>query len=288
MLGAPRWFYSPYGENALQSLNNLRVFQEKEMASSVLLDISTEKQSKLRRYNLIAGTFHAVQAIAILALSNGFSLPVHINFLQGPPLPGTEFEKIALFDFPMAVGVALFSILSAIAHFYVSGPGFSKYIDGLRHKRNYFRWVEYALSSTLMIILISLLNAVWDVIALIGIAATNISMILFGWLQEKYEEPGKGSLLPFWFGCIAGAFPWIAMIWLLFSPGSSQNAPGFVYGIVFSLFALFNSFALVQWLQYKQVGKWADYLAGEKTYITLSFVAKSLLAWQIFVGTLMS
>jgi hypothetical protein len=288
MLGAPRWFYSPYGENALQSLNNLRVFQEKEMASSVLLDISTEKQSKLRRYNLIAGTFHAIQAIAILALSNGFSLPVHINFLQGPPLPGTEFEKIALFDFPMAVGVALFSILSAIAHFYVSGPGFSKYIDGLQHKRNYFRWVEYALSSTLMIILISLLNAVWDVIALIGIAAANISMILFGWLQEKYEEPGKGSLLPFWFGCIAGAFPWIAMIWLLFSPGSSQNAPGFVYGIVFSLFALFNSFALVQWLQYKQVGKWADYLAGEKTYITLSFVAKSLLAWQIFVGTLMS
>ena len=258
------------------------------MASSVLLDISSEKQAKLRRYNLIAGTFHSIQAIAILALSNGFSLPVHINFLQGPPLPGTEFEKIALFDFPMAAGVALFSILSALAHFYVSGPGFSKYIEGLRNKRNYFRWVEYALSSTLMIILISLLNAVWDVIALIGIAAANISMILFGWLQEKYEEPGKGSLLPFWFGCIAGAFPWIAMIWLLFSPGSSQNAPGFVYGIVFSLFALFNSFALVQWLQYKQVGKWADYLAGEKTYITLSFVAKSLLAWQIFVGTLMS
>ena len=138
------------------------------------------------------------------------------------------------------------------------------------------------------IILISLLNAVWDIIALIAIAGVNISMILFGWLQEKYEEPGTGSLLPFWFGCIAGAFPWIAMIYLLFSPGSTENAPGFVYGIVFSLFALFNCFALVQWLQYKQIGKWSDYLAGEKTYITLSFVAKSLLAWQIFGGTLMS
>ena len=258
------------------------------MASKTLLDISPEKQGKLRRYNIIAGSFHAIQAIAILVLSNGFSLPVHINFLQGPPIPETTFEQVQLFEFPMAVGVALFSIMSAIAHFYVSGPGFNKYIEGLRNKRNYFRWVEYALSSTLMIILISLLNAVWDIVALLAIAGVNISMILFGWLQEKYEEPGTGSLLPFWFGCIAGIVPWIAMFWLLVSPGSSAEAPGFVYGIVFSLFALFNSFAIVQWLQYKQVGKWADYLAGEKTYITLSFVAKSLLAWQIFIGTLMS
>jgi hypothetical protein len=133
-----------------------------------------------------------------------------------------------------------------------------------------------------------MLNSIWDIVALIGIAAANISMILFGWLQEKYEEPGTGSLLPFWFGCIAGIIPWIAMFWLLVSPGSSSDAtaPAFVYGIVISLFLLFNCFAIVQWLQYKQIGKWADYLAGEKTYITLSFVAKSLLAWQIFGGTL--
>jgi len=29
-----------------------------------------------------------------------------------------------------------------------------------------------------------------------------------------------------------------------------------------------------------------DYLYGERAYIILSLVAKSLLAWQIFVGTL--
>jgi hypothetical protein len=33
---------------------------------------------------------------------------------------------------------------------------------------------------------------------------TNVSMILFGWFQEKYEAPG-GGLLPFWFDCVAGA-----------------------------------------------------------------------------------
>jgi hypothetical protein len=39
-------------------------------------------------------------------------------------------------------------------------------------------------------------------------------------------------------------------------------------------------------LQYKQVGKWKDYLYGEKVYIILSLVAKTLLAWQVFIGTL--
>jgi hypothetical protein len=49
---------------------------------------------------------------------------------------------------------------------------------------------------------------------------------------------------------------------------------------------LFNSFALVQWKQYKAQGKWANYLYGERAYIVLSLVAKSALAWQIFSGAL--
>jgi hypothetical protein len=45
-----------------------------------------------------------------------------------------------------------------------------------------------------------------------------------------------------------------------------------------SLFLFFNVFAVNQYLQYNQVWRWAGYLVGERTYITLSLVAKSLLA----------
>ena len=256
------------------------------MASATPLQIPAERLNGLRRYNAIAGAFHLLQAIAIVILANDFALPVSVSYLLEAPIPGAKFEDVALFDFPIALGVALFSLLSAAAHLWIVGPGFKGYANDLSNKRNIARWVEYAISSTLMIILISLINAVWDIVALIAIAGANIAMILFGWLQEKYEEPGKGSLLPFWFGCIAGIVPWIAMFWLLFSPGSQNEAPGFVYGIVFSLFLLFNSFAVIQWLQYKQIGRWKDYLVGERTYITLSFVAKTGLAWQIFAGVL--
>jgi hypothetical protein len=39
-------------------------------------------------------------------------------------------------------------------------------------------------------------------------------------------------------------------------------------------------------LQYKKVGRWKDYLFGERFYIILSLTAKSVLAWTIFAGTL--
>ena len=61
-----------------------------------------------------------------------------------------------------------------------------------------------------------------------------------------------------------------------------------VYGIVISLFILFNCFAIVQYKQYKAQGKWANYMYGERRYIILSLVAKTILAWQVFSGSLAS
>ena len=87
-------------------------------------------------------------------------------------------------------------------------------------------------------------------------------------------------------GCILGIVPWIAIGIYLVSPGSDAQPPGFVYGIFISLFIFFNSFAVNMVLQYRQTGPWRDYLFGESAYILLSLVAKSLLAWQVFAGTL--
>jgi hypothetical protein len=39
-------------------------------------------------------------------------------------------------------------------------------------------------------------------------------------------------------------------------------------------------------LQYKGVGKWKNYLYGERVYITLSLVAKSILAWLVLFGAM--
>jgi hypothetical protein len=112
-------------------------------------------------------------------------------------------------------------------------------------------------------------------------------MILFGLLMEHYEEPGHPNWLPFVFGCIAGIVPWIAIAIYIATPTTDATAPGFVIGIFVSLFLFFNSFALNQWLQYRRIGPWRDYLFGESVYIFLSLTAKSALAWQVFFPTLL-
>jgi len=242
----------------------------------------------IRRYNLIAGIFHLAQMIVVLILANDFSLPIVARYMAGPP--GSSFaDPVVLLNTPVGLAVAIFLGLSAFFHFLVISPKFfARYSAGLAAHRNYFRWVEYSISSSVMIVLIAQICGISDVAAIVSIFGVNASMILFGWLQEKYEEPGNGGWLPFIFGCIAGIVPWIALVFYIFAIGGpgDTKAPAFVYGIVISLFALFNTFAVVQYLQYKKVGKWSDYLRGEKSYITLSLVAKSALAWQIFASTL--
>ena len=245
---------------------------------------------KLRRFNLIAGLFHLAQLVAVLALANDFSLPVTAKYMSGPP--GTTYaDPVTLFNTKVGLAVAIFLALSALAHFLVASPSFfSRYSEGLLAKHNYFRWVEYSISSSVMIVLIAQICGITEVTALLAIFGVNASMILFGWLQEKYEQPKSGGWLPFIFGCIAGIVPWLAIAIYVVAPGATfaSKPPAFVYGIVSSLFVFFNVFAVVQLLQYRGNGRWASYLTGERTYIVLSLVAKSLLAWQVFAGTLIS
>jgi len=239
---------------------------------------------RLRLYNGVMGVLHAIQGLAIWALSTDFSLPVTGAFLQGPP--GAAAETAELFNLPIGPAVAAFLFLSAAAHLIIAGPAWGWYGRNLAQSRSYARWIEYSLSSSLMIVLIAMITGISDVAALVALAGVNASMILFGLLQEHYEQPGRPGWLPFLFGCIAGAVPWIAIGTYLWSPGSAAEPPAFVYAIFVSLFLFFNSFAVNMVLQYRQVGPWRSYLFGEYVYVLLSLVAKSALAWQVFAGTL--
>lgn len=241
----------------------------------------------LRRDTALAAALHLGQAVAVLALATSFALPVTATYLEGPP--GTvPLDPNQLLEIPTGAAVATFLLLSALAHAAVCTVWWPRYLADLGRGRNPARWVEYSVSASLMIVLIAQLTGISDVAALIALFGVNASMILFGWLQEHYEQPGGAGWLPFVFGCLSGIVPWLAIGVYLFSPGSASTAeaPGFVYGIFVSLFVFFNVFALNQWLQYRARGRWADYLFGERVYIALSLVAKSALAWQVFAGTL--
>jgi hypothetical protein len=249
----------------------------------------------LRRFNLIMGILHLLQGglmvylFLTIAKFNAFRLPMQSNFLT--------FDTVAMrlvtdtklvWSVPFALCVAVFLFLSAIAHFIIAAPGTNDiYNRGLTNHINPFRWYEYALSSSVMIVLIAMLLGMYDIGALILLFALNASMNLFGLLMEKLNQNReKTSWIPFWYGTIAGLVPWIVVFLYAFGNSDLSKVPWFVYAIFGSYFVFFNLFPINMVLQYKKVGKWRDYLYGERGYIILSLVAKSMLAWLAFAGAM--
>jgi hypothetical protein len=232
------------------------------------------------------GTFHMLQGVLIVRLSNEFSIPVTAIFLEGPP--GSEPSSVVeLFSISIGWAVASFVLLSAIAHYLIASPLlFGWYVANLARSRNYARWIEYSVSASFMMLLIAMLPGVTDIAALINIFAANAAMILFGLVMEHYEEPGRPNWYSYGLGAMIGLAPWLAIGVYLWSPTTSASPPVFVYGIFVSIFVFFNTFAVNMVLQYRRIGPWRNYIFGESVYIFLSLVSKSALAWQVFAGTL--
>jgi hypothetical protein len=88
------------------------------------------------------------------------------------------------------------------------------------------------------------------------------------------------------FGTIIGLVPWVVICMCFFNAAASATGtvPTFVYYILGTISVFFNCFAINMVLQYRKVGKWRDYIFGERVYVLLLLVAKSALAWQIFFG----
>ncbi len=246
--------------------------------------------SNLRGANLVIGLVHLAQAIAIFALSNSFTLPITASFLGGPP--GSDFTtRETIWNVPIGPVVGVFLLLASLDHLLMAAPGvWPWYRDNLARRINYARWWEYSISASIMIVLIAMVTGVSDIGAVIAIFGVNAAMIFFGMVTEIFNpDRSRVNWTPFLFGCVAGAVPWIVIAYQVV--GSERRAegagiPAFVYGIIFSLFLLFNSFAVNMVLQYKQVGRWRNYIYGERAYIALSAIAKTALAWQIFANTL--
>ncbi|MEO6398944.1 MAG: heliorhodopsin HeR [Tepidiformaceae bacterium] len=260
-----------------------------ESQTGLAIEVGDERLSGLRRWNVGLAALHLGQAVLILFLSSDFAIAVTSSFPEGPP--GTPVPVAStLFEVRIGWAIAIFLGLAGLDHLLTATFARRVYERDLQRGINRFRWTEYSLSATIMVVLIGFYNGLTGLTEVILVIGANVAMILFGWLQELMNPPGRTrtTMLPFWFGCVAGGAPWAAIfVNLIGASGSSTNeVPKFVYAIVASLFVFFMSFALNQWLQYRRIGKWADYGYGEKVYLVLSLVAKSALAWQIFGGSL--
>lgn len=254
------------------------------------------KLIKLKKFNLVMGFLHLIQGIIMLFLATSviqtiseFQPTIQLFFLEFNPVTRSlENASRELFQLPFGILVAAFLLVSAIAHFIIYTKSDS-YFKGLKKGINKFRWFEYAISSSIMIVLISTLFGVHDLATLTLIFLVNAAMNLFGLDMEMLNAGAKKSEVkwgPFIWGSIAGIAPWIVIFMYMFGTGNFDMVPWFVWAIVGTYFVAFNTFPMNMILQYKRIGKWKDYLYGERVYIVLSLVAKSILAWLVLFGAM--
>lgn len=245
---------------------------------------------KLQNLNRWAGITHLVQGFALFFILNDeTTIPVITRFFD-ETADGIRPVSETLFEFPIALIAPIFLWLSAFAHLFISSPYYvRRYEQNIQKGINPARWWEYAVSSSLMLVVLLMLGGLIELSSIVFIFFLNFIMNLMGLMMEKYNQlTDKTSWLPFNIGVLAGIVPWIlGGLYFWVSTSNIDDAiPVYArFGFLLT-FLFFNSFAINMLLQYKKIGKWKDYAYGEKSYIVLSLVSKSALGWVIVLGTL--
>ncbi len=246
----------------------------------------------LTKFNKIMFVLHTIQGILMIFLGTilDFRLDIYTFYYNydGFPLRPPYVDPQVFYTFTaLGAAVGTFLLMSAFAHFLLAWPLNKRYIANMKKNRNPLRFLEYAFSSSVMILLIAMFFTVVDVWTLFAIFWLNFMMNIWGLVMERSNPDGNSDpkKIEWWlyvFGAVSGIIPWIIITG--YFVGTNGTPPDFVYAIYIIEFILFNCFALVMVAYYKRWGKFADYVYGERVYQILSLVAKTLLAWLVFGG----
>lgn len=185
--------------------------------------------------------------------------------------------------------VSYFFITSGFHAFYAS----SEMYDRMIYKsNNYMRWIEYSITSTIMLYVIALLCNVKDTNIYYMIGATNVVMIAQGQAIETAIRDGGDWVTPMISGFVLLVAEFIAIVrnyiqrlnearsFSKENPTATlQNVPGWIAYMIIVIFAFFSCFGFVSLLG-ASLG--LEYELIEKIYIVLSFLAKATLGF--FVG----
>ena len=142
--------------------------------------------------------------------------------------------------------------------------------------------MEYSVSASLMTIAIAVEVGITDAYTLMCMFVLMSSCMWFGLIAETTQKA-----LPHLAGWIAFVIAYVPILDAYFTSinNSPVKPPDFVTAIVFAEFGIFALFGIVQLLSllYPDPG---SQLMQEKRFITLSIVAKSLLAWVVLGPTI--
>jgi len=251
----------------------------------------TVQGKKLQKFNAIMGCVHLAQATIMLFILNySLKVPILTRFFDKAPNGGWAIDTKVLVDVPVVVVAPVFLLISAFFHFIISSPFYvRRYEQNISRGYNPMRWIEYSISSSLMLVVLLMMGGLNELNSVVFVFTLNFLMNMWGLEMERYNQlTEKTKWFPYNMGVIAGLVPWIigGLYFWASTNNIADSIPWYAQVGFLVTFLFFNSFAINMVLQYLKVGPWKKYVYGEKTYIWLSLIAKSALAWILVLGTL--
>jgi hypothetical protein len=212
----------------------------------------------------------------------GITVPLVRQVFDQPPR--------AIGSIDLSVLLPLFPLLSAANHAFALGEIYTGRATkkGLNES---IKWVEYGISASVMLWLISSLSGILDLRSLVSIVLSNCLLQYVGSRIEKEAIGGTRNNVLMLIGWVIHCSIWaqiaIGFYGAIEETTTTKPVPGIVYGIIWVMFSLFSGFGIWSLIvsRTQPGGKTADDLRKNRIgYNTLSVVSKSVLVWMVFFG----
>ncbi|MBC7725366.1 MAG: heliorhodopsin HeR [Burkholderiaceae bacterium] len=241
------------------------------------------RERMLRRVGGIIGVLLALQAAAIIVILavTGARQTARVTV----DLAGAGRHTLTAVDLGPAVVTLL--LIVAVFRALMSGPFAARYLAAVHGNRHTARWVEFSLTSSIIVFLVALLNGIGDVAGLVPLYALTSGMTLMSVLQERDIRFGHPRLA-LQFGAAIGIVPWGVIAFHEIGAGLLGGGPSVVVRVI-TLVTLAAALvaAVTQWREQAANAAGADPLAGERMSVVLSAATVSLFAWLVLLGVVL-
>jgi hypothetical protein len=255
----------------------------------------TSQYQSLRKWNLGFGALLALQAVAIIVIGGSQTVPITTNYLATDALAsdaaGHQVLAVAtrhLADVRLSWMVAKFLLIFAAVFLLAATLWRGKYEAWLERGVNKLRWAGFGLGGGVMATTVAVLGGVSDISSMLlifGVVALSGLCALAASLMGSERRLRRLLIV----GGLAGAV--IAWLSIFISAGGAAlydgSLPAFVCYMYVSMLLFTGAIGLASYFRLKGRGKWADTVYAERMFMVLGFLAASVLAWQIFAGTLL-
>ena len=191
-----------------------------------------------------------------------------------------------------------FFLVTAAFHmiYYTTDTKGGLYPEMISTGNNYLRWVEYSISSTMMLYIIAMITGVKDDNVYKSIFAMNVAMIYTGQIVEEKIQKGENWYVPMFMGFMLLMAEFTIIVRDFQSRisdiktfrdanpslGNGRMIPNWIKYMVWVLFLFFSSFGFISlYGAYSGIA----YEKVEALYLLFSLLAKATLAGFIAYGT---